>query len=229
MNFLETGRLELKTFKAFGGRGSFMHVASKFAPDVNIVLVKISLACQDWDFCVDVTKYKTVYDNLKTPLPTLRRIGGLFYFEEGVTGTVTTTDNEYKQCHTTSEGSVFYLTKGVQLVDTSSRIYGNAGLKGNIYCDNCKMTQSLSNYKCMLAEQASFMYIVSTVPAPGMTVIDITKTTISHGRSIKNGGGIYAAGSEPATLKLDSCGVITTFETEENGGFFYIANSKITL
>jgi hypothetical protein len=73
------------------------------------------------------------------------------------------------------------------------------------------------------------MYIVSTVPAPGMTVIDITKTTISHGRSIKNGGGIYAAGSEPATLKLDSCGVITTFETEENGGFFYIANSKITL
>jgi hypothetical protein len=81
----------------------------------------------------------------------------------------------------------------------------------------------------MLAQQASFMYIVSTEPAPGMTVIDIIKTTISHGRSIKNGGATYAAGSEPATLKLDSCGVITTFETEENGGFFYIANSNIKL
>ena len=80
----------------------------------------------------------------------------------------------------------------------------------------------------MLAETASFMYIVSTIPSPG-TMIDIFKASIMHGRAIKNGGGIYAAGTELATLKLDSCGVISTFESEMNGGFFYIANPKITL
>ena len=36
MNFLETGRLELKTFKAYGGKGSFMAIAPNNQPEVNI-------------------------------------------------------------------------------------------------------------------------------------------------------------------------------------------------
>jgi hypothetical protein len=72
------------------------------------------------------------------------------------------------------------------------------------------------------------MYIVSTITTPA-TKIDIFKATITNGRALKDGGGIYAAGIEPATLRLDSCGVISTFESEMNGGFFYIANPNIVL
>ena len=79
-----------------------------------------------------------------------------------------------------------------------------------------------------MAEKGSFMYIMST-STTSTTVIDISKTSIMHGRAIKDGGGIYADGTELATLKLDSCGVISMFESEMNGGFFYIRNPKISL
>ena len=50
-----------------------------------------------------------------------------------------------------------------------------------------------------------------------------------HGRSILSGGAVYAGGDNPAILKLNNCGVLQFFETEQDGGFFYIASSLITL
>jgi hypothetical protein len=65
-------------------------------------------------------------------------------------------------------------------------------------------------------------------PAPTID-INIYDTRISHGRSVMSGGGVYAGGANTAVLRLNKCDVITFFETEGSGGFFFIATPTITL
>jgi hypothetical protein len=43
------------------------------------------------DFCLNKVLYGTVYNNLKATVPVT--IGGLFYFEDGVLGTVDSNSN----------------------------------------------------------------------------------------------------------------------------------------
>lgn len=83
----------------------------------------------------------------------------------------------------------------------------------------------------MIGQQASFLYIDSgpAFPAFSNTLVAIFTSRIQHGRSVQSGGGVYAAGSNTAQLKLNDCGVIQFFETEKDGGFFYIATPFITL
>jgi hypothetical protein len=67
------------------------------------------------------------------------------------------------------------------------------------------------------------------LPAYGNTEVAITNSRIQHGRSILSGGGVYATGYNNAILRLNDCGVLQFFETEGDGGFFFIASPFITL
>jgi len=113
-------------------RGSFLYVSAFNIPNIEIILKNSIFRCFGIDFCIDQVRFGGVYDNLKLATPNL--IGGLFYFEPGVWGIITSTYNQYRQCYTTREGAAFYLPTNVKLRDSYSKFYGLAGLKGVIYC-----------------------------------------------------------------------------------------------
>lgn len=96
-----------------------------------------------------------------TMIATTKFIGGLFYFGEGSTGTITSSYNNFQQCYTTTEGSVFYLNSGAVLSDSHSSYLGNAGLKGVIYCYHCTATFDTSTFSCMISTFGSLLYIDS--------------------------------------------------------------------
>lgn len=88
-------------------------------------------------------------------------IGGLFYFDSGVKGTVTSTTNDFKRCYSTNYGSVWYLPKNFNLQDTGSVYQGNAGKAGMIYCDQCIVVQKKASYDCNMAKQATLLYMLT--------------------------------------------------------------------
>jgi hypothetical protein len=152
-------------------------------------------------------------------------IGGLFYFEEGVAGAITSEANTFTQCYTTREGSVFYLTSQVSLYDTKSIFTGNAGLKGQIYCYKCTATFLESSFTCSIADTASLIYLDSGTSGPKQVLVTFISASIHSGRAINNGGAVYAAGNYAADIKFQSCGLIDFFETPKDGGFFFIENT----
>jgi hypothetical protein len=52
---------------------------------------------------------------------------------------------------------------------------------------------------------------------------------IKGGRSFSPGGGIYVGGSNTGALIMNNNGVIQFFESESDGGFFYVTNPAVTL
>ena len=118
-------------------RGSFLYVSALNTPTIEIILKNSIFKCIGNDFCIDQARFALVYNNLNSSTPTL--IGGLIHIDYGVIGTITSTNNQYRQCYTTREGSAFYLPTNVKLTDTSSKYYGLAGLKGVIYCYQCQV------------------------------------------------------------------------------------------
>jgi hypothetical protein len=78
-------------------------------------------------------------------------IGGLFYFETGVKGSVTSNSNDFKRCYSTNFGSVWYLPINFNLIDNDSTYSGNAGKAGIIYCDQCIVMQKRAYYNCNMA------------------------------------------------------------------------------
>ena len=69
--------------------------------------------------------YNNIISNLDSNMAT---IGGVFYFQNGVNGSMTATSNTYEQCYTTTAGSIWYLPPGFYLSDTGSNYRQNCGL-----------------------------------------------------------------------------------------------------
>lgn len=88
-------------------------------------------------------------------------IGGLFYFELGVIGKVTSKTNDFKRCYSTDFGSVWYLPKDFILNDDESTYSGLAGKAGIIYCDQCIVNQLKPSYDCNMARQATILYMLT--------------------------------------------------------------------
>ena len=82
-----------------------MYVTGTNAPKATITITNVVLQCVGgaaaaMDFCFNQILYGKTYDNLKLAAPVT--IGGLFYFETGVSGKVTSTTNDYKRCYSTT-------------------------------------------------------------------------------------------------------------------------------
>lgn len=84
-----------------------MYISGMNAPLVTIVMKNTVYKCKSLDFCIDQVRFGTVYDNFKLATPVL--IGGLFHFEDGVTGMITSSANQFKHCYSTREGAVWYI------------------------------------------------------------------------------------------------------------------------
>lgn len=95
-----------------------MYISGLNSPVVNIIINNADFTCNSFDFCNDQAAFGGVYDNLKLVDPVL--IGGLFHFDDGVSGMITSSFNTFSQCYSTREGAVWYLIKGLNLEDTGS-------------------------------------------------------------------------------------------------------------
>jgi hypothetical protein len=98
-------------------QGSFIYVSGLASASVNSIISSTKLSCKTASmWSTWPTTYNTIISNLDTSVHT---IGGAFYFENGVSGNISSTGNNFKQCYTTTEGSVFYLSSsGMTFTDS---------------------------------------------------------------------------------------------------------------
>eukprot|EP00347_Sterkiella_histriomuscorum_P016469 403353061 len=200
--------------------GSFISLEGDSAAALTFIATNNTFSCQAlsiWDPWP--SNYLSIIAKLDANLNT---IGGLMYFENGVTGTVASNLNTFDKCYTTSNGAVFYIPKDLIVNDTSSNFYQNAGLKGQIYCDSCDATFFNTTFTDQLARDASVLYINDK----GNVIFD--QCAMNHGRSRNNGGGIVAAGTGQASVIFQNCqSELSYFESKNDGGFLQIDNSQL--
>ena len=111
------------TFKSFQSSllGSFTSIKTLTGSNtLSVTLTGSTFTCKAssiWG------SWPAVYNSVVTQLgaATPSTIGGLFYVQSAASGsTITSSNNVFQQCYTTTTGSVFYLPTGVVLNDDSS-------------------------------------------------------------------------------------------------------------
>jgi hypothetical protein len=100
-------------------QGSFIYVNGLASASVTTVISSTTLSCKTASmWSTWPITYNTIISNLDA---SVHKIGGAFYYENGVSGTITSSSNTFKQCYTTTEGSVFYLSSsGMTFTDSLS-------------------------------------------------------------------------------------------------------------
>ena len=139
-----------------------------------------------------------------------------------------------KNCFNAAKGGAYTLIKAKLVTAKDSRasnaepaaIEYTAAVKGGaIYCENCIL--SLVDFKSehTAAEFGGVIY------AKDQATIELTSSSVKYSLAVKNGGFIYAideAATPPdssITFKT-STHVMEDMKATENGGAFYILNTK---
>jgi len=199
-----------------------MYMTGTFSPTFGLNFSSSSFICSSVGGFAAVSELLAVMDNLNysapgntTGTPTL--IGGLFYFQSQAQGQIVSTTNTFQKCNTTMEGTVFYLYKGQNLIDSYSFFGSNAGVKGQIYCDSCTASFDFSTFNYIVAYKASLVYLKGS--SDGLSVA-FNNCSIINGYSVGDGGAVAAEGSGIGLVAFKDCGMISYFTAGGNGGFF---------
>ncbi len=176
-------------------------------------LASCTIDCkQTWDSATVLAKVPTLSGDT----------GTAFYITGSATPTITSTDNTFKNCYTSTKAAIFTVISAT-MTESGSSYTQNGGVYGSIYCETCTLTVQKSGsvtpkFNTVHGSYGGAIYVKDSST---VTLNDLEVTTASA----VNGGVLYftetTTGSATSTLAMTGGSWTSVSTLSGSGGGIY--------